>query len=633
MISKTLEYHKAASILILAVFTLTAGGSWFEIRYADRFYPGVFIGKEAVGGKTYIEVLQHFSTNARVLEHRGLRVIFQDTTAAHETVVPQSASGLTADNLVEYFSLGNWEEPIRQAQEWGHTGSFRRRISEKSALLYGTKHFIFSPTVYEESLASFLTREAENVLPRTEPARFTPDKNALVISREKNGKSIDTTYALAMVRAKLSSLDAAPLHITARPDRITATEERLKPFLAFASELSRTAQMVFRYEDRSWTVDGKTLASWLTLRNESEIGLDSEKLRDFLSSNIAPAIHTPPQNKNSRFEIRNHALIETFSGKPSRVINIAKTAAAAEEKITVIRTYFLKTNNLWPGLAAVSSHFDFITQQGTIDVPVQMENAPSSTKQNMVQQYGITSLVGTAETSFPGSSASRIHNIKTGTSKLSGILIAPGEEFSTITALGALTEDAGFVKEFVIKENRTVKELGGGLCQIATTLFRLALNAGLPVTERTNHSYIVSYYGTPGLDATTYSPKPDFRFLNDTGNYLLLQGSVENNKLTFELYGQNDGRTAEISKPVLSDERPAPPPQYLLTPDLPPGKMECSETPRKGVTADVVYTIYYPNGDIKKQNFHSVYEPWRKTCLVGVGHIEEKQKITQNDSH
>ena len=625
MMRITARHHLLLLILMIMVFALALGGSWFEVRYADRFYPGVFIGNEAVGGKTYAEVLEHFSTKARMLEQDGLHVVFEDATSTHETIVPKSASGLTADNVVEYFSLGNWEEPIKQAQAWGHSGPLRQRVAEKFSLLSKTKQFNFLPTLHENALISLFSHEVDNFLPRTEPAHFLPRQDALAIAHEKIGKSIDTKAALDMVRSKLASLDTTPSYISAQEDPTIATEAHLKPFLAFAHELARTTRLMFYNENHRWAVDGETLASWLTLQNESEIGVDPAKLKDFLSATVAPVITTSPQNQNSRFEIRNHKLVETFSGKPSRIIDAQKTIQIVQDNIATIRKSFTKTNNLWPGLAAISSNFDFITQSGTIDIPIQTEDSPPSLRQSTIESYGMSDLVGEAKTSFPGSSAARIHNIAVGAAKLSGMLIAPGQEFSTINSLGALTEEAGFVKEFVIKDNRTIKELGGGLCQIATTLFRLALNAGLPITERVNHSYIVSYYGIPGLDATTYSPKPDFRFVNDTGKYLLLHGAEVNNELTLEIYGQKDGRTADVSAPVLSDERAAPPPQYLLTPDLPPGKMECSETPRKGLTADVTYTVTYPTGETKQQNFHSVYEPWRKTCLVGVGYIEPKQ--------
>ena len=183
-------------------------------------------------------------------------------------------------------------------------------------------------------------------------------------------------------------------------------------------------------------------------------------------------------------------------------------------------------------------------------------------------------------------------------------------------AIGTTTEENGFVKEFVIKENKSVKELGGGLCQVSTTLFRLALASGLPITERQAHRYVVGYYG-PGLDATIYGPYPDLRFINDTGHYLLVQGRVDGDDMILEFYGQKDGRSSFVSEPELSDEKPAPDTKYAISADLPFGTQQCSETPRKGVTAEVTYKVAYPSGESKEQIFKSVYQPWQKICLIG----------------
>ena len=171
---------------------------------------------------------------------------------------------------------------------------------------------------------------------------------------------------------------------------------------------------------------------------------------------------------------------------------------------------------------------------------------------------GLKELIGTATTSYAGSPSNRRYNIANGTKYLAGKLFKPGEEFSVVKSLGAVDATTGYLPELVIKENRTTPEYGGGLCQVSTTLFRAALNAGLKITERKNHSYRVSYYERevgPGLDATIYLPSPDLKFLNDTPGWILIQGTVNNAKseVTFELYGTNDGRRSVVGKPVVYD--------------------------------------------------------------------------------
>lgn len=308
--------------------------------------------------------------------------------------------------------------------------------------------------------------------------------------------------------------------------------------------------------------------------------------------------------------------METVPGKSGNIVNINKTIQHINGIISKLQETFFTTGNFAAALSQPDSTVTTAIKKNTIDVPIETITVEADVTQKTIEQYHIKDLIGRSTTNFTGGSQDRQHNIEVGVSKITGVLIAPGQEFSTVTAIGEVTEEAGFVKEYVIEGDQTVKDLGGGLCQLSTTLFRAALNAGLPITDRANHAYVIPYYG-PGLDATIYDPAPDFRFVNDTGNYLLLQGTAKNNEVTFEFYGIADGRRAQISDPVLSDEKPVPENRNIPSPDLPLGQIQRASITHKGITADVTYRIRYTDGSAKEEVFHSVYEPWPKVCLVG----------------
>jgi len=169
-----------------------------------------------------------------------------------------------------------------------------------------------------------------------------------------------------------------------------------------------------------------------------------------------------------------------------------------------------------------------------------------------VAQYGIKELIGTGTSNFRGSPQNRIHNIRTGASRFNGVLIKPGEEFSFIKTLGPVDKSTGYLPELVIKVDKTVPEYGGGMCQVSTTCFRAALNAGLKITARTNHAYPVQYYAPQGTDATVYIPNPDLRFVNDTPGHILIQTRVEGTQLTFEFFGTSDGRETKLVGPTVT---------------------------------------------------------------------------------
>lgn len=187
-----------------------------------------------------------------------------------------------------------------------------------------------------------------------------------------------------------------------------------------------------------------------------------------------------------------------------------------------------------------------------------------------------------------------------------------------IKALGEIDGPAGYLPELVIKGDKTVPEYGGGLCQIGTTLFRAVVDSGLPVTARRNHSYRVSYYEPAGTDATIYDPQPDFKFMNDTGNAILLQTKITGDKAVFTFWGKRDGRKVSYTKPTIYNIVKPQPTKIIETTDLKPGEKKCTEKAHNGADAYFDYQVIYPSGEEKKVRFNSHYVPWREVCLVGV---------------
>lgn len=165
---------------------------------------------------------------------------------------------------------------------------------------------------------------------------------------------------------------------------------------------------------------------------------------------------------------------------------------------------------------------------------------------------GVNQLIATGTSSFVGSPKNRIHNIETAIKRFHGLILAPKEEFSFVENLGAVDASTGYKAELVIKKNKTIPEFGGGICQVSTTMFRAAVNAGMEITARRNHAYPVQYYSPQGTDATVYIPKPDFKFINNTPQYLLIQARIEDKKLSFDFYGTSDGRQVETKGPVVT---------------------------------------------------------------------------------
>lgn len=240
-----------------------------------------------------------------------------------------------------------------------------------------------------------------------------------------------------------------------------------------------------------------------------------------------------------------------------------------------------------------------------------------------VNLLGIKELLGTGESYFYDSIPGRMANIKIGADKISGSLIGPGETFSFSEAIGTVSAIFGFQKAYVIIGNKTALEDGGGVCQVSTTLYRAALNAGLPLAEREGHTYRVPFYEQggfkPGLDATVYPPKPDLKIKNDTSSWLLFQATYDEKKtkLTFEIFGASDGRTTKIEGPYITSTAPPPPPIYEDDPNLQNGIIKQIDTAHWGANTYFKRLVTRNGAELINETVVTNYIPWPARFLRG----------------
>lgn len=237
-------------------------------------------------------------------------------------------------------------------------------------------------------------------------------------------------------------------------------------------------------------------------------------------------------------------------------------------------------------------------------------------------QFGIKELIAEGESNFSYSITNRVHNITVAASRFNGVLIPKGKEFSFNENIGDISALTGYQQAYIIKEGKTVLGDGGGVCQVSTTFFRAALNAGLPITERQAHAYRVNYYendSKPGLDATTFAPSVDLKFINDTPAYILIQTDVntENNILIIKLYGKKDERKITLSPIIIYDLTPPLPSVYQEDPTLKKGVTKQVDFAAGGAKSKFDYKVTLADKTIFEKTFFSIYRPWAAVYLVG----------------
>lgn len=257
----------------------------------------------------------------------------------------------------------------------------------------------------------------------------------------------------------------------------------------------------------------------------------------------------------------------------------------------------------------------------TIVLPVEVTQPKIAVQDAGLQAMGIREVVTIGESVFTKSPVNRRHNIKVGLARFNGHIIPQGSIFSFDETLGPVNDRTGYRKELVIQGDTTIPDYGGGLCQVSSTAYRGPWEYGMPIIQRKNHSYAVSYYSPQGTDATVYPPNVDMKFLNDTPGALLMQTfSDDQDRAFFIYYGTRDDRTTEVFGPYISDRETAPTVERTIyTSELAPGEKRKAGERHDGMKAVWYRSTQLVNTGAVLERFFSAYEARPLTWQIGVG--------------
>ena len=306
--------------------------------------------------------------------------------------------------------------------------------------------------------------------------------------------------------------------------------------------------------------------------------------------------YTAPQD--ALFTIQNKKVVAFQIDKPGESLDTKSALVEAKQ--------YFQQDPIKPRKPIVISVSTIIVQ-----AKIPMEEA---------NELGIVEEIGRGVSNFAHSGPPRVFNIKLVSSRINGTLVPKGEIFSFIASAGEISSKTGYQDGYAIISGQTVLSDGGGVCQESTTLFRAALNAGLPIVAWKNHSYRVRYYendSKPGFDATVYAPRTDFKFKNDTPAHILVQSSISGTILTLTFYGKKDGRVATVSESRVWDVAPPPEVLYKDDPTIPKGQTKQVDFSAWGAKAAFDYKVVRNGEVLQERTFTSVYRPWQAVYLVG----------------
>ncbi|MDD5569233.1 MAG: VanW family protein [Candidatus Pacebacteria bacterium] len=588
---KILKIMTGGLVALLFIFIAAVGVySWLGNAYKDKIYPGVHLGDVDLSGKTVNQAKELVYQRLDLLNQEGISFAYGKEEIIIRPIIIFSPDADIKNVLIDF----DVDKTVSNAMAMGRTGQFLPDLWERATFFFHHE---------AEAIASFNRNESIKYLKQgfatIEPADakfYIDNNNSLAIEPEKAGRRLNYDKGLNELERKIKSFDFSLIRLSAtnatNPDVFVADCAKVQDK---AKAIADLAPISLSYGVKNWELDSKTLVSWLIVsKNNAQpepaltISLDKDKIVAYLEGEVES-------------QIEKEAAPPKFSviGGSLRRIQFAQTgleldlSLAADMLVSLPDNPFKKLNLS-------------VKKLPTTDITIGA-------------YLGIKEKIGGNTTQIIDSTQNRIDNIKNGAAAINGLVIEPDQEFSLLNALQPFDASNGYAKEIVIKDGVSTPDYGGGLCQLSTTLFRAVLDAGLPVTMRRNHSFWLPYYNPPGTDATIFEPSPDFRFVNDTGKYVLIQARVDENlNLIIDFWGTKDGRVVVKTDPVVYNIVRPGTVKMVKTRNLPSGQTSCPYPAYQGADAYFDYRVTYPDGTVKEQKFESHYIPRAKTCYVGI---------------
>ncbi len=618
-----LSIGKVAAVLLVLVIGLFA----YAQSYKDRMLPGVQLAGVPIGGMEEEHLEDYIQESVDKLYSEGWTIEF--TVEGKSDFFIISPIIVTDGETIELANVDVQAE-VQTLLEYGKDGDVFDRMTSVIRSRFAKPDLTLSHvTVHgdrvladaEERLLAYATppENARVIVQSIDPLSYTIVSSTPGILFESDRVPDDIVSAWSRLQAPVIDVSESSERSVVHEDDVVALTDRL-PALFDDGDLTITYVHPTRGNTMRFPITTKNMRDWLSVdivEGEISFVLDQDELVNDIETFVVPKVSV--EARDAKFTADTDGRVTEFQGsRPGVEVDMEATIAAVNEAF------------------ASRVHHD----EGEVtSVALITKNVEPNVRTGDVNDLGITEIIGVGLSNFSGSPTNRIRNIRNGVRKLNGVLLEPGEVFSTIEYTRPYTEEGGYYPELVIKGDEIKPEIGGGLCQLGTTLFRMAMNSGLDIVQRRNHSLVVSYYndlenGLPGTDATIYEPAPDFKFKNDTDNYILIQAEMDVNTgyLTFTMWGTSDGRDGSYSRPVVERWIPHGETKEIPSTKIAVGERECQHAYR-GAETSFTYTRTFADGTSEDRVFESYYRPLPQICLVGVEALPEEPTTDAPTEH
>jgi vancomycin resistance protein YoaR len=541
----------AAAVIVLVVLAAIALGFAYA-GSADRIAGGVEVSGVAVGGLTAREAEQRLTARAETLSSE--QVVF--TGAGRRWSIAPAQLAVRAD----------WKGAADTALARGD-GVVPIRGLERLRLRF------FGSAVEPEAKADQAALERQlgviarqvNV-PGREAAIVLRNREPVVVPGE-SGRRLDRARAAQVMVAALASLERpgpVALPVRVRPPKVG--RDALAPVAAQA-RTALSAPVTFYFKGVHLSISPSQMAKFLQLPQdgEQELSIGGPAAKKYFAS-LGRAVWRAPREVD--FDVDDNGKAHMIRSKDGRKLDVE-----ASEK--ALLTAALSTTSRQAGLVVVPAKPKLSTERA--------------------QALGITGLVG-GYTTYYGGDANRIHNVQLVARLIDRHLIAPHSTFSFNKTTGERNAAQGFLEAPVIVNGELTTGLGGGVCQVSTTVFNAAFEAGLPITQRTNHALYIDHYPL-GRDATVNYPDIDLKFVNDSDQWILVRTLVGSSALTVRLYGTPLHRRVEAQGAPLKVTG-KPPVKRIPDPTLFAGQKVVEESGEPSRSTSVRRIVYDRKGKV-----------------------------------
>lgn len=450
------------------------------------------------------------------------------------------------------------------------------------------KNFTLEINYQSDVLDSYVVQTSSQIDKPFIPSELYLDSKTgtVMVKNGEIGQKTNTSEFKNIIIASLQNYQVStPIEIPIEPVGSLPQVDEISQSILTASRLIGKS-LELSAPDQSLVLDDKTLISWVNFNQNCR----QDRVKDYVIG-LKTSLKKDPVEAVFKFE--NNKVLEFQPSQNGYVLDDIQV----EQQICQQINSLIQNNEK--------------SAKQTLAVTIQEPQTTNSDVNNM----GIKELLGRGKSTFKHSSDIRNFNVSKGSSIVNRVLVAPGDTFSFIKNLGEVTLENGYKKAYIIRAGKTELDVGGGICQVSTTLFRAMLDAGLDITDRHPHAYRVGYYeedSPPGYDATVFIPNPDLKFINDTGHHLLIQSTYDdkNKTLVYEIYGTSDGRKTEISNYRQWDYTQPPPDVNIDDPTLPVGKTVQDEHRIAGLKTAFDWKVTKGGEVIHQKTFQSSYVPW-----------------------